>query len=49
MATSMLAPLGVCALGLSLGFAAILNARLRAAVMERRTRALLMAQAERVA
>ncbi len=47
MATSMLLPLGVSALGLSLGFGAVLNARLRAAVMERRTRALLMAQAER--
>ena len=49
MAASMLWPLGVSFLGLALGFGAILTARMRAAVMERRTRALLMAQAERVA
>jgi len=43
----MLWPLLACALGLTLAFAAIVVARTRAAVMERRVRALLMAQAER--
>jgi heme exporter protein C len=43
---SMLWPLGLCALGFTLGFAAIVTARLRAAVMERRIRALLLARAQ---
>ncbi len=38
----MLEPLLVCALGFTLVFAAIVLARLRAAVMERRIRSLLM-------
>ncbi len=42
-------PLAVAALGTTLGFGAIVLARLRAAVMERRLRGLLMAQAERAA
>ena len=46
MPPSMLAPLFVCALGFTLAFAAIVTARLRAAVMERRIRALLLAQAQ---
>jgi heme exporter protein C len=41
----MLWPLLVCALGYSLLFGAIVTARTRAAVMERRVRALLMARA----
>ncbi len=45
----MLWPLFLSALGCTFGFAAIVVARLRAAVMERRLRGLLMAQAERVA
>jgi len=45
MYVGMLWPLLVCALGFSLGFAAIVTARLRAAVMERRIRALLLARA----
>jgi len=49
MSGSMLWPLLVCAIGFSFAFAAIVVARLRAAVMERRIRGLLMAQAERVA
>jgi heme exporter protein C len=49
MDSRMLWPLGVSALGISLGFGALLTANLRAAVMERRTRSLLMAQAERTA
>ena len=49
MHVDMLWPLLVCALGFSLAFAAIVTARLRAAVMERRIRGLLMAQAERAA
>ena len=49
MADSMLWPLLVCAIGFSFAFAAIVVARLRAAVMERRIRGLLMAQAERQA
>jgi len=47
MATTMLWPLLVCAVGFSLTFAAIVVARLRAAVMERRIRGLLLASAER--
>jgi heme exporter protein C len=46
MYLGMLWPLFVCALGMTLGFAAIVVARTRAAVMERRIRALLMAQAQ---
>ena len=49
MAVSMLWPLFVCALGYMLVFAAIVLARTRAAVMERRTRGLLMAKASREA
>ena len=45
MAPSMLWPLLVCAIGYSLAFAAIVIARTRAAVMERRIRGLLMARA----
>jgi heme exporter protein C len=45
MYIGMLWPLLVCTLGFSLGFAAIVIARLRAAVMERRIRALLMVRA----
>jgi heme exporter protein C len=45
MAPSMLWPLLVSALGLTCAFAAIVTARLRAAVMERRIRGLLMAKA----
>jgi len=47
MALSMLWPLFVCALGYTLVFAAIVLARTRAAVMERRIRGLLMAKASR--
>jgi heme exporter protein C len=43
---SLLWPLALTTLGLGLGFAAIVTARLRAAVMERRIRALLSAQAQ---
>ncbi len=46
MYLGMLWPLLLCTLGFSLGFAAIVTARLRAAVMERRIRGLLMAQAQ---
>jgi heme exporter protein C len=46
MSLDMLWPLLVCALGYALGFAAIVVARTRAAVMERRIRALLLARAE---
>jgi len=46
MATTMLWPLLVCAIGFSFVFAAIVVARLRAAVMERRIRGLLLASAE---
>ncbi len=46
MAAEMLWPLLLCAVGFTLGFAAIVTARLRAAVMERRIRALLLAQAQ---
>ncbi|MFT9399169.1 heme ABC transporter permease [Acetobacter sp.] len=41
MSSSMLWPLGLSMLGISLGFAAIVIARLRAAVMESRVRSLL--------
>ncbi len=46
MSLSMLWPLFVATIGFTLGFAAIVNARLRAAVMERRTRSLLMVRAD---
>jgi heme exporter protein C len=46
MHVDMLYPLLVCVLGFSLLFGAIVMARLRAAVMERRIRALLLAQAQ---
>ncbi len=46
MHVDMLWPLLVCIAGFSLGFAAIVTARLRAAVMERRIRGLLLAQAQ---
>src|SRR6202789_4244153 len=49
MALSMLWPLSVCALGYTLLFAAIVLARTRAAVMERRIRGLLMAKASQEA
>jgi len=42
----MLWPLFLCALGLTFGSSAIVTARLRAAVMERRLRGFLVAQAE---
>jgi heme exporter protein C len=45
----MLWPLAVAALGTTFGFAALVVARLRAAVMERRLRGLLMARAEGMA
>ncbi len=45
MYTGMLWPLLLAALGMSLGAGAIVTARLRAAVMERRIRGLLMARA----
>ena len=48
MSLSMLWPLGVCTLGMTLGFAAIVLARVRAAVMETRTRGLLLAEATAV-
>lgn len=47
MHKDMLLPLMACAIGATLAFAAIVVARLRAAVMERRLRSLLMAQVER--
>ncbi len=47
MYIGMLWPLLFTTLGYTLGFAAIIIARLRAAVMERRIRALLMARAAR--
>ena len=49
MALDMLWPLLVCAIGYTLAFAAIVTARTRAAVMERRIRGLLMARAEAAA
>ena len=47
MHKDMLMPLLACTLGATLAFAAIVVARLRAAVMERRIRGLLMAQVDR--
>ena len=47
MSRDMLWPLLVCAIGFTVAFAAIVMARTRAAVMERRIRGLLMAQADR--
>ena len=44
MYVGMLWPLGLCALGFTAAFAAIILARLRASVMERRIRALLMSR-----
>ena len=49
MALTMLWPLLVCAVGYTLVFAALVVARTRAAVMERRIRGLLMARSEAVA
>ena len=46
MDSRMLWPLAVSTLGFTIGFAAIVCARLRAAVMERRVRGLLMARAD---
>ena len=46
MHVDMLWPLLVCIAGFSLGFAAVVTARLRAAVMERRIRGLLLAGAQ---
>jgi heme exporter protein C len=46
MAPAMLWPLLIAAIGFSFGFAAILVARLRAAIIERRIRGLLAAAAE---
>jgi len=46
MAPSMLWPLLVCAIGFTFVFAAIVVARIRAAVMERRIRGLLMARTQ---
>jgi heme exporter protein C len=46
IASSMLWPLMVCTIGYTLLFAALSLARMRAAVMERRIRALLMARAQ---
>ena len=48
MSVDMLWPLLVCAIGFTLVFAAIVVARLRAAVMERRVRGLLLARGEAV-
>ena len=45
MFVGMLWPLGLCTMGFMLAFSAIVLARLRAAVMERRIHALLLAQA----
>lgn len=49
MAPSMLWPLLICAIGFTLCFFAITTARIRAAVMERRIRGLLMARTEAAA
>ena len=49
MSASMLWPLALAALGTTFGFGAIVVARLRAAVMERRLKSLLMARAEMAA
>ncbi len=48
MSADMLWPLALTALGFTFGFIALVLARTRAGVMERRIRALLLAQAERV-
>ena len=47
MHVDMLWPLLVCTIGFTIAFAAIVLSRMQAAVMERRIRGLLMAQAER--
>ncbi len=49
MALSMLWPLLVCTIGFMFVFAAIIVARLRAAVIERRIRGLLLARSEAAA
>jgi heme exporter protein C len=49
MPASMLLPLLVTALGFTFGFAAIVNARLLAALMEQRLRARVLAEATRAA
>jgi heme exporter protein C len=49
MYTGMLWPLALTALGFTLGFMALVLARTRAGLMERRIRALLLARVERVA
>jgi heme exporter protein C len=49
MYTGMLWPLALSALGFTLGFVALVLARTRAGVMERRIRALLLAKADREA
>ncbi len=49
MYVGMLWPLLICSLGFTIGFAALVLARTRAAVMERRIRALLMARAQEAA
>lgn len=46
MHMAMLVPLLLCSLGYACAFAAIVTARLRAAVMERRIRALMLARAQ---
>ncbi len=49
MYVGMLWPLLICSLGFTIGFAALVLSRTRAAVMERRIRALLMARAQEAA
>lgn len=49
MAPAMLWPLLIAALGFTVGFVALVTARTRAAIMERRTRALLLARAHQQA
>lgn len=49
MSTAMLWPLLVCTIGFTLGFAAIVVARLRAAIMESRVRTALAARRGRPA
>ncbi len=49
MYVGMLWPLLICSLGFTVGFAALVLARTRAAVMERRIRALLLARAQEAA
>jgi heme exporter protein C len=46
IAPALLWPLALCAVGFSFGFGAIVIARLRAAVMERRIRGLMLARAQ---